>query len=60
MFLGRILDYGNVTILGTGEGFETLRTIANPMELRNRSTATPHKAWDRRARPTNGWANAEF
>jgi hypothetical protein len=24
--LGRMLDYGNVTILGTGEGFETLRT----------------------------------
>ena len=33
--LGRMLDYGNVTILGTGEGFETLRTIASPIELRN-------------------------
>jgi len=33
--LGRILDYGNVTILGTGEGFETLRAIASPIELRN-------------------------
>jgi len=38
--LGRMLDYGNVSILGTGEGFETLRTIASPMELRNSITAT--------------------
>ncbi len=36
--LGRMLDYGTVTILGTGEGFETLRTIANPIELRNSIT----------------------
>ena len=33
--LGRMLDYGTVTILGTGEGFETLRTIARPIKLRN-------------------------
>ena len=38
--LGRILDYGNVTILGTGEGFETLRTIAGPIKLRNCITGT--------------------
>ncbi len=37
-FLGRMLDYGTVTILGTGEGFETLRTIASPIELRNSIT----------------------
>ena len=36
--LGRMLDYGNVTILGTGEGFETLRTIGKPIELRNSIT----------------------
>ena len=36
--LGRMFDYGNVTILGTGEGFETLRTIASPIELRNSIT----------------------
>ena len=42
--LGRMLDYGDVTILGTGEGFETLRTIANPIELRNSITGTAHKA----------------
>jgi uncharacterized membrane protein YdbT with pleckstrin-like domain len=33
--LGRVLDYGTVTILGTGEGFEKLRTIASPIKLRN-------------------------
>jgi len=42
--LGRMLDYGDVTILGTGEGFETLRTIASPIELRNNITGTTHKA----------------
>ena len=36
--LGRMLDYGDVTILGTGEGFETLRTISSPIELRNSIT----------------------
>jgi uncharacterized membrane protein YdbT with pleckstrin-like domain len=40
--LGRMLDYGTVTILGTGEGFETLRTIASPIELRNSITGTTH------------------
>jgi len=33
-----------VTILGTGEGFETLRTIASPIELRNSITGTTHKS----------------
>jgi hypothetical protein len=42
--LGRMLDYGDVTILGTGEGFETLRTITSPIELRNSITGTTHKA----------------
>jgi len=42
--LGRMLDYGDVTILGTGEGFETLRTIARPIELRNSITGTSHNA----------------
>ena len=36
--LGRMVDYGDVTILGTGEGFETLRTIASPLKLRNSIT----------------------
>ena len=42
--IGRMLDYGNVQILGTGEGFETLRTIGSPIELRNSITGTTHKA----------------
>ena len=42
--LGRMLNYGDVTILGTGEGFETLRTIASPIDLRNSITGTTHKA----------------
>jgi uncharacterized membrane protein YdbT with pleckstrin-like domain len=43
--IGRMLDYGNVKILGTGEGFETLRTIPGPIELRNSIiTGTTHKA----------------
>ena len=42
--LGRMLNYGDVTILGTGEGFETLRTIASPIELRNSITGATHKA----------------
>jgi uncharacterized membrane protein YdbT with pleckstrin-like domain len=37
--LGRILDYGDVTINGTGEGWETLRGIGAPIELRNQITA---------------------
>ena len=41
--LGRMLDYGDVTILGTGEGFETLRTIARPLEMRNSITGAAHK-----------------
>ena len=42
--IGRILDYGNVQILGTGEGFETLRTIPSPIELRNSIITGTHKA----------------
>jgi uncharacterized membrane protein YdbT with pleckstrin-like domain len=33
--LGRMFDFGTVKILGTGEGFEVLRTIAGPIKLRN-------------------------
>ena len=38
--LGRVLDYGDVEIRGTGAGFEPLRMIARPLELRNHITAT--------------------
>jgi uncharacterized membrane protein YdbT with pleckstrin-like domain len=37
--LGRILDYGTVTIRGTGGGIEPMRNIANPIAFRNRVTA---------------------
>ena len=37
--LGRLLNYGNVTILGVGEGKETISTIASPLEFRNFITA---------------------
>ena len=37
--LGRILNYGYVTILGVGEGRETIRTIASPLAFRNFITA---------------------
>jgi uncharacterized membrane protein YdbT with pleckstrin-like domain len=37
--LGRILNYGNVTVRGVGEGVETIRTIASPLNFRNHITA---------------------
>jgi uncharacterized membrane protein YdbT with pleckstrin-like domain len=37
--LGRLLNYGNVTVRGVGEGAETIRTIASPLEFRNHITA---------------------
>jgi uncharacterized membrane protein YdbT with pleckstrin-like domain len=36
--LGRILNYGDVTILGVGEGRETIRTIASPLAFRSAIT----------------------
>src|SRR5271169_3895129 len=37
--LGRIFNYGDVTILGVGEGKETISTIASPLAFRNFITA---------------------
>jgi uncharacterized membrane protein YdbT with pleckstrin-like domain len=37
--LGRIFDYGNVTVRGVGEGKETIATIASPLAFRNAITA---------------------
>ena len=37
--LGRLFDYGDVTIMGVGEGKETITTIASPLEFRNHITA---------------------
>lgn len=36
--LGRIFNYGDVTILGVGEGRETIRTIASPLDFRSHIT----------------------
>jgi uncharacterized membrane protein YdbT with pleckstrin-like domain len=38
---GRILNYGDVTIRGVGEGFEKIRTIASPLAFRSAITARP-------------------
>jgi uncharacterized membrane protein YdbT with pleckstrin-like domain len=37
--LGRVLNYGDVTIRGVGEGAETIKTIASPLAFRNFITA---------------------
>jgi membrane protein YdbS with pleckstrin-like domain len=37
--LGRLFNYGDITIRGTGETMETLRTIDHPLDLRNHITA---------------------
>ncbi|MCC8981428.1 PH domain-containing protein [Bradyrhizobium acaciae] len=37
--LGRLLNYGDVTIRGVGEGIETIKTIASPLSFRNSITA---------------------
>lgn len=37
--LGRLFNYGDITIRGTGETMETLRSIDHPLELRNYVTA---------------------
>ncbi len=36
--LGRLLNYGTVIVRGTGTGFEPLKTVAAPLELRNHIT----------------------
>jgi uncharacterized membrane protein YdbT with pleckstrin-like domain len=37
--LGRLLNYGSVTVRGVGEGAETIKTIASPLDFRNHITA---------------------
>jgi hypothetical protein len=37
--LGRLLDYGTVTIRGTGESQDPFKNVAAPLEFRNRITA---------------------
>jgi uncharacterized membrane protein YdbT with pleckstrin-like domain len=37
--MGRLFNYGDVTIMGVGEGKETITTIASPLAFRNSITA---------------------
>jgi uncharacterized membrane protein YdbT with pleckstrin-like domain len=37
--LGRLLNYGDVTVRGVGEGAEKIKTIASPLDFRNHITA---------------------
>jgi len=37
--LGRLLNYGSVTVRGVGEGVETINTITSPLDFRNHITA---------------------
>jgi uncharacterized membrane protein YdbT with pleckstrin-like domain len=37
--LGRVLNYGDVTVRGVGEGSEMIKTIAAPLDFRNHITA---------------------
>ena len=39
--MGRIFNYGDVTVLGVGEGGKTLAMIASPLSFRNAITARP-------------------
>ena len=34
-FTGRVLDYGTISVLGTGHGIENLQYVARPITLRN-------------------------
>ena len=37
--MGRLMNYGDVTIMGVGEGKEAIKTIASPLSFRNAITA---------------------
>jgi uncharacterized membrane protein YdbT with pleckstrin-like domain len=39
--LGRLMNYGDVTIQGVGEGTQTITTIARPLSFRSAITARP-------------------
>ena len=39
--LGRLMNYGDLTIQGVGEGTETISTIASPLAFRNAITTRP-------------------
>jgi len=37
--MGRLLDYGDITVRGTGETWEILRGVGRPLDFRNHVTA---------------------
>ena len=39
--LGRLLNYGDITIQGVGEGTQTISTVASPLAFRNAITTRP-------------------
>ena len=39
--LGRLMDYGDLTIQGVGEGTRTITTITSPLSFRNAITTRP-------------------
>jgi uncharacterized membrane protein YdbT with pleckstrin-like domain len=45
--LGRILNYGNLHVLGTGQGIEHLHMIGSPLTLRNAITTQENMRRDR-------------
>ena len=49
--LGRLLDYGNITIRGTGTGFAPLRSIDSPLDFRSHVTGLPPRAGEPAAAP---------
>jgi len=38
-FWGRLLDYGDITIHGTGDSIDPLRGVGSPLDFRNKVTA---------------------
>ena len=38
---GRLMNYGDITIQGVGEGTQTISTIASPLAFRNAITTKP-------------------
>ena len=39
--LGRLMNYGDITIQGVGEGTQTISTITSPLAFRNAITTRP-------------------
>ena len=44
--LGRLLGFGSIHVLGTGQGIENLRRVASPLQLRNAITRPVSAGFD--------------